>query len=195
MMMKGKQITAITIGAIAVLASLCSFHYFHHSAPDENDFADFLSSAHNKNEYREFDAFLKARGVHGIVPAEQLLRQGTDWKDIGQPPYAMPPRRYWPNIIPLLRFIRNEVIPETGPVEVVSGYRSIEYNRLARGAPGSRHLRFQALDIVPEKIMFRGTLHAKLLEIWERKGRTCNLGLGLYSRNRFHVDTYGFRKW
>ncbi|WP_243394812.1 D-Ala-D-Ala carboxypeptidase family metallohydrolase [Leptospira adleri] len=130
-----------------------------------------------------------------MVPAEQLLRQGTDWRQAESPPFSIPPRDLWPNILPTLRVIRDLILPEIGPVTVVSGFRDAEYNVKAGGAKSSRHLLFSAVDLVPNREIDRIELHNRLLNLWQKKGPEKKIGLGLYSRNRFHIDTNGFRKW
>ncbi|WP_246838742.1 D-Ala-D-Ala carboxypeptidase family metallohydrolase [Leptospira stimsonii] len=141
------------------------------------------------------EKFLRDHKVLSVVPAEQLLRQGTDWRQTESQPFAIPPRDIWPNILSTLRVIRDLILPEIGPVTVVSGFREAEYNRKAGGAKSSRHLQFSALDMIPDSEIDSVHLKEKLFVIWQKEGSARKIGVGLYSRNRFHIDTLGFRKW
>jgi len=143
----------------------------------------------------EFEGFLETHHCHSIVPAQHLWRQGTDWKKVNQPQHAMPPKEMWGNIVPLLHFINEEIIPLIGEVEVVSGFRTPAFNHLAAGAKRSRHLYFQAVDIIPKQAYSREELHSLLLQLWKQKGQKYKLGLGLYKGVRFHIDSFGYRKW
>lgn len=143
----------------------------------------------------EFEDFLQAHQCDNIVPAQHLWRQGTDWKKVNQPQHAIPPKKMWGNIVPLLHFIHDELIPLIGEIEVVSGFRTPTFNSLASGAKRSRHLYFQAVDIIPKKSYSREELHSLLLQLWHQKGKKYQLGLGLYKGVRFHIDSFGYRKW
>ncbi|WP_232380439.1 D-Ala-D-Ala carboxypeptidase family metallohydrolase [Leptospira ainlahdjerensis] len=141
------------------------------------------------------EKFLREHKVLNVVPIEQLLRQGTDWRQTESQPFAIPPRDLWPNILPTLKVIRDLILPQVGPVTVVSGFREAEYNNKAGGAKSSRHLQFSALDMIPDREIDRVHLKGKLLVLWQKEGPARKIGVGLYSRNRFHIDTLGFRKW
>lgn len=145
--------------------------------------------------YDGFVAHLRQAGVADVVPPWTLWRQGTDWQRLGEPAFAVPPKASWSEIVPTLRLLRDDVLPATGPVEVVSGYRTSRYNERAGGASGSRHKWFEAVDVIPDRAWERAALHDKLLGIWRRRGAQTRLGLGLYSRTRFHVDTHRHRRW
>jgi len=111
------------------------------------------------------------------------------------PCYKIPPIAKWKNILPLLIFIKKELIPQIGSVEIVSCFRTPRYNRAAGGSRGSKHLYFNAADIIPLKQISTSRLKKILKNIWRKIGRQYHLGLGLYSGLRFHIDTMGFRKW
>ena len=84
-----------------------------------------------RNEYELLVDFLAQREVAMVPP--YVLRQGTDWKAVEHPPFAMPPREQWAAIVPTLQFIRDELQPTIGPIQVVSGYRTSEFNAVAGG--------------------------------------------------------------
>ena len=166
-----------------------------YGAPTEQEFSDFISNNTNYKEYKEFRKFLQENEVDGVIPIQHLCRQGTDWSRLNTEPYAIPPQQHWHNILPTLKFIKNELIPIVGDIQVVSGYRTKEYNKHAHGAKRSKHLQFNAVDLVPVNYISREELHKILLSIWGKVGRKYNLGLGLYTKTRFHIDTARFRKW
>ena len=166
-----------------------------YGAPTEKEFSDFISNNSNYKEYKEFRKFLQENEVDGVIPIQHLYRQGTDWSKLNAEPYAVPPRRHWHNILPTLKFIKKELIPIIGDIQVVSGYRTNEYNKHAHGAKRSKHLQFNAVDLIPVNHISREKLHKILLTIWEKVGHKYNLGLGLYKKTRFHIDTARFRRW
>jgi len=155
----------------------------------------FIESAKTRSKIAAFRRFLEKKGLADVVEFEQLMRQGTDWRKIKEPAYALPPRKYWHNILPSLVLLKKEIIPVLGELEVLSGFRTSRYNRLAKGARGSKHLVFAALDVVPKNNITRKELHQQLLKVWKNSGRPYKFGLGLYSRVRFHIDTVRYRKW
>lgn len=62
---------------------------------------------------------------------------------------SLPPEALWPNIIPTL-IVADELRERLGvPLTITSAYRSPAYNAAVGGEPGSYHMRFQALDIIP----------------------------------------------
>lgn len=159
------------------------------------DFHQFIVTGNHYNKLRDFERFLRANRVNNVVPTEQLLRQGTDWKRNQLPQYAFPPQSLWPKMTDTLKLLRRFIIPVSGPIDVVSGFRTINYNRAAGGAPRSQHLEFSALDIKPRSGISRRDLHYRLLHTWHVHGAKLNMGLGLYNDRRFHIDTGGHRKW
>ncbi len=165
------------------------------SYPSAGEFFAFLGEEDNYREFRDLVSYLRENGVADVVPPEQLVRQGTDYKQAGEPPFAMPPRDFWPNIIPTLKLIKEEIIPLVGELQVVSAYRSYRYNARAGGTEASAHLMFSAVDVVPKRKITRKQLHGILLKTWSAIGVETEWGLGLYSRLRFHVDTKSYRRW
>jgi hypothetical protein len=185
----------VAVAVAAALTALVPGRAVAGGPPSARDWEAFLARGEHRQTFRAFVDFLRREGVDDVVPPEQLLRQGTSWREAKTPAFAFPPRHLWPGIVPTLRFLRDEVIPLVGPVEVVSGFRTRAYNRRAGGARRSKHLVFCAVDVVPLQPISRRTLHRRLLELWRRRGRAHGFGLGLYSGRRFHVDTCGYRRW
>jgi uncharacterized protein YcbK (DUF882 family) len=152
-----------------------------------------LNDAHQT--LHEFEELLRSERVSDVVPVEKMWLQGTDWRSHEHTAYAIPPKESWPKIVRTLKFMRRELIPVIGPVEVMSGFRTPTYNFIAGGAPRSQHLTFSALDVRPKTKVSRRELHASLQRIWRRHGKTWDFGLGLYAGTRFHIDTGGYRQW
>ncbi len=149
-----------------------------------------------KDDVAAIEAYLTQEGVADILPLADILRSDARWRTCkaGQP-FAVPPQGLWPAMVPTLRYIRDELVPVTGPVRVVSGYRDPVSNACFRGASASRHLRFAALDLTPVEPLSRAELIAKLCPLHARTGARFDVGLGIYTITRFHIDTAGYRRW
>lgn len=158
-------------------------------------FNEFLRSGANRRDFRQFARFLHEAGVADAIEPENLLRQGSDWLDINEPPFAIPPRDYWPNMVATLKLIRDEVVPAIGPVDIVSAFRTDTYNRKAGGSHKSKHKTFCGVDLVPRSNIGRSELIEELRNLHARLGPDSQMGLGIYSGVRFHVDTCGYRRW
>ena len=149
-----------------------------------------------KDDVAAIEAFLKREGVADILPLADILRSDARWRTCkAAEPFAVPPRHLWPAMVPTLRYVRDELVPVTGPVRVVSGYRDPIANACFKGAKASRHLRFAALDLTPVRPLRRAELIAKLCPLHDRTGARFNVGLGVYPITRFHIDTAGHRRW
>ena len=155
----------------------------------------FLREDDNRRAYTELAQFLDEAGVADTTAPENLLRQGSDWLDIDEPPFAIPPRDYWNNILPTLKLIRDELVPIIGPVDIVSAFRTERYNRKAGGSGKSKHKTFCGLDLVPVSNISRPELIEELRNLQARLGPESHMGLGIYSGLRFHIDTCGYRHW
>lgn len=149
-----------------------------------------------KADVAAIEAYFRKEGVAEILPLADILRSDARWRTCkaGQP-FAVPPRKLWPAMVPTLRYIRDELVPVTGPVRVVSGYRDPVANACFKGAKASRHLHFAALDLTPVRPLNRAELIAKLCPLHARTGARFAVGLGIYQVTRFHIDTAGHRRW
>ena len=161
----------------------------------EAEFTRWLGDNNLETEYESFVKYLSERNVAEVVAPWQLLRQGTDWQKVDHPPFSMPPKSQWHEIVPTLELIRDEITPAVGAVEVVSGYRTREYNSVAGGSTNSQHLYFSAVDLIPENYVSRDELVGSLRDIYVDSGDHHHMGLGIYSNVRFHVDTHRKRTW
>lgn len=164
-------------------------------AASEKLFEEFLSRGDNRKRFTALERFLKLNHVDKVVPPYELLRQGSDWLLVGEPPFAIPPKKQWKTMVNTLKVIQREIIPRIGPVVVLSGWRTPHYNGKAGGANSSKHLHFCGVDMVPQHKFTRKQLLPILRKIHKESGKQWNMGLGIYSGIRFHVDTCGYRRW
>ena len=179
--------------AIVILSIFLFCYKGKPSIPTRADWNHF--SKDNWNEIDMVHKYIMKEMPNNVFTIEEILRQGTEWKNLDEPPFVIPPKHLWKNILPTIYFINRFIIPKIGEVEIVSSYRTRVYNQLAGGAKNSRHLTFNAFDMIPKKKISREQLHTILIQIWEKEGRQYKVGLGLYSGLRFQIDTSGFRKW
>lgn len=171
--------------------------------------ADYITAGQDANGYRSwvfadparmagvtaFHNYLTSAGVAYVVPTWQLLRTATDWTKCGAQPFEVPPTTEWPNIVQTLRYVRENVVPAVGQVEAVSAYRNPVLNRCAQGAKESAHLHFSAVDLVPLAAIRRDEMMDRLCASHARSGPRYGVGLGFYTKMRFHVDDAKFRTW
>lgn len=148
-----------------------------------------------RGQVEAFDAWLRAKRVHGVLPTWQILRTASLWGACNGPAFEVPPRKLWSNVAATLRFVRDHVQPAVGPVQAVSGYRNAPLNRCAGGAVGSAHRDYSALDLVPLKPLTKRQIIYQICPIHSGKGPARGVGLGFYAFTRFHVDTRSFRRW
>jgi len=147
-------------------------------------------------EVAAFERYLQRTGVGDVLGSEDLLRNASSWKSCGLAyPWSMPPRNLWPHVVMTLRFLRDVVEPEIGPVTVESGYREPVLNTCAHGAPKSAHALYYALDLVPEGGISRRELIATVCRLHARQGSGYHIGLGFYDGVRFHIDSKSYRRW
>ncbi len=157
--------------------------------------AFLAAKPHVATEVRAFEAWLRRKQVHAVLPTWQLLRTATMWRECNGPPFQVPPRKYWENVAATLRFVQAHVVPAVGPVQAVSGYRNPGLNLCARGSAGSAHRDYSALDLVPLKPLDRRQIFDRMCRVHRRKGQAAGVGLGFYAFTRFHIDTRSFRRW
>lgn len=188
---------ALAVGLIAImLALLVATPIRHYFVPGDADLFARWRNGPDKAEIAAIEAYFEHEDVGQILPIADILRSDARWRRCAAAePFAVPPRRLWPAMVPTLRYIRDHVVPAVGPVRVVSGYRDPVTNGCFKGAKASRHLRFAALDLMPERPLSRTGLVARLCPLHARTGARFRVGLGIYSITRFHIDTAGYRRW
>jgi len=166
-----------------------------YKVPTLTAFQGWVLLNHAEDKIKKIGDQLRAAGVKKTMPLHLVLLQGTDWVMSNTTLFTLPNQKHIPTMINTLKFIQDYVEPEIGIVIPVSGERTNIYNKQAGGAARSKHLNFCALDLVPSKEITREELHKKLKSIHSQVGQKYNVGLGLYSGVRFHIDTCGFRSW
>jgi hypothetical protein len=112
---------------------------------------------------------------------------------------SAPPERLWANIVPTLAVLQRFRTEFGRPVQLLSTYRSPDYNRAVGGATGSMHKEFRAIDFTVSA--GNPTQWAKVLRGYRGKtfrdphrGQdfTFRGGIGIYTSSNFvHVDTRG----
>jgi Peptidase M15 len=191
------------VASITCLLSLVTDQTLYAQGQPEGDeafsraaFEQWLAADPGRSaQFASFETFLDAQGVKDVVPTWQLLRTASSAIACNQSAFALAPEALWPNLVGTLKFAQREVIPVIGPLEAVSGYRPPELNACAGGAPRSAHAQYWALDFVPGPEISREEMIAKVCRAHEDHGRDFNIGLGFYTKLRFHLDSRSFRRW
>lgn len=147
------------------------------------------------SEVQAFEEFLAAQNAAGIFPTYEILRSESLWAECGGEPFVLAPRAQWAHVVGTLRFIRDQVVPQTGQLEIVSGYRDPALNSCSGGRSASSHVAFWALDLEPVADISRDEIVAKLCPVYATRGRAAHIGLGFYDDTRFHIDSRSFRTW
>lgn len=155
-------------------------------------------------QFARFRGYLVEQGLADVVEPWQLMRIDTFYASRCETdPFLIPPENLWPNVLPALRLVRDEVKPAVGPVEVLSSYRTPELNVCAGGASRSNHLDFSAVDLATNPRRRGQPLYRELCAMHEAAGPASRMGLGAYydpgeegfGGGRFHIDGEGYRSW
>ncbi len=161
--------------------------------PDPGERFSRWQSAHQQ-QVSAYLGFLKSKDVGGVLPPEQLLRQGRRWKLCGGTEFGVPPAELWPDVVPTLQLLAD--LRSQGLLvgaHAASGYRTGDYNHCEGGSSASRHLSNRAIDLdLPET---SASQVEALCVAWHKQGPARKWGLGFYSPARVHLDTAGFRTW
>jgi hypothetical protein len=153
----------------------------------------------------ELDAMLQAAGVR---PDLFSAREVTIWSKgtlkNGQRPSAFAPREYWPGMVRTIVQVAQPLRLAYGLPLRASGYRDPQYNAAVGGAPKSRHMWMDALDLHPIKATRadKERLAHLAANLW-REHPGIPMGLGIYPAkggkygysSHVHVDTGGRRTW
>ena len=149
-----------------------------------------------RSEVQAFESFLAGQGVAGVLPTREILLNDDTWSACHlDGPYSLAQRSYWPHIVGTLRYIRDQIVPAIGPVQVSSGFRDAAFNRCTGGAGDSAHTKFYALDLTPVRAIGRNALIETVCAGHSRRGAAYRIGLGFYDGVRFHIDSRSFRRW
>ncbi|MFC4291597.1 hypothetical protein ACFOWX_04120 [Sphingorhabdus arenilitoris] len=180
------------LAAFSLLLTACKEQ---HSKPSDDEYRRWIAQTDNTKNVAALENYFAERDVAHILPIAELLRSDVRWKKCGADPFSVPPRKYWPNMVATLKLVQREIIPILGPVEAVSVFREPSINTCIKGASKSFHLRFFAIDMQPVGKMDRPVLIQKLCTLHRSKGKSAQMGLGIYRGTRFHIDTAGYRNW
>lgn len=136
--------------------------------------------------------FQRLLDYHGVVhfTVDEVLYLGATNDDTTHPAYDLneyPPIYLWCNIVDTLLVVEELRKHFGSPITILNAYRSPEYNRLIGGAPQSRHIEFNALDITVKG--HEPMVVAQKLKEWRLQGRFKG-GIGTYA-TFVHVDTRG----
>jgi uncharacterized protein YcbK (DUF882 family) len=183
---------------ITILAALCLLQTACSVSPNPPSIADYerwKAKGENASNVTAFSTFLKNQGISEVIPLYQLLRSDVRWRECHAEAFIVPPRKFWSHMVPTLKLVQNEIVPVVGRVEALSVFRSPSVNRCIGGANKSFHLNFYAIDMKPKLTMSRKKMIKKLCYLHRHKGKYLNMGLGIYSGTRFHIDAAGYREW
>lgn len=138
----------------------------------------------NNDVYRYANYILKLN-LKNITPRMVIA---PHFKTRGKVKNSIPPKKMWKQIGPTLKVV-DKLSDAIGlPIkEILSAYRSPEYNKAVRGNRGSYHMTNQAVDVVFNKSAWRVAKTARDLR---DKNKTFEGGIGTY-RGFVHIDTRG----
>ena len=140
---------------------------------------------------KTLDEFLRAQGIVHFTAAEtrQLLRLGVTAPE--------PPAHVWQNIVGALQLAEEMRALLGHPLIIANGYRPWRLNILADGAPNSQHIHYRALDLQLPKgycgVKARREDLVIAAELVFAEFADWPIGLGVYGRDRVHIDV-GFRR-
>ncbi len=143
----------------------------------------------------ELNSFLVQGGMN---PSTFSARELTTMGKAPGKPVAIPPRHMWASMARTIREIVQPIRDAMGIPLRAGAYRDRTYNAAVGGAPNSRHIFFQAVDLRPVD----GTTESKrklamlAAGIYKQRGRELSMGFGAYGRptpGNIHVDT-GFQR-
>ncbi|MBP6113778.1 MAG: hypothetical protein KA474_03460 [Acinetobacter sp.] len=149
----------------------------------------------------EYEKFFQSKVKQVPTLYELTLNSHPLKAECQQHRFSLPPKKLWSNLVAPLQLI--EQLQGDGyfaHYKIVSVYRSREANSCVHGAKASKHLSnfavdFQTLDEHRKPYANHDEIDQKLCQFWHQQGKKHRLGLGLYSKQRFHIDTQGYRTW
>lgn len=144
---------------------------------------------------REMDDEFSSQGVDlGVATAAEVTRMGSR--------HGIPPRSTWLGMARTLREVFMPIRQQVGFPIRIGGYRSPEYNASLDGAPSSRHMWFEAIDMNPTSGSAKDKRRVALAaaQLYRSRGSALRMGLGIYGyptpRSGTHVDTgWKMRTW
>lgn len=123
-----------------------------------------------------------------IIPTDQILRTAMSWKQCGAQ-FELPDEAKWDGMFATLRVLKEEVVPITGELQAVSGYRNPSMNACAGGAKSSVHIEFGALDLIAVDPHFdERTMIDRLCQWHASTDPSDAIGFGYYGNRKLHID-------
>ena len=155
----------------------------------------------NQQHLQQYQQRIQNQLQHAPSLYELTLNAHPFDEDCEQYRFALALKSHWNNLLPALKLL--EQLQQQGlfaHYKIVSVYRSPEANACARGAKASRHLSnhavdFQTLDASMQPYPDDAIMDQKLCQYWHEHGKALQLGLGLYGKQRYHIDRQGYRTW
>ncbi|NHB57590.1 hypothetical protein G9F32_05990 [Acinetobacter sp. 194] len=155
----------------------------------------------NAEKLKQYESFFANKLKKAPTLYELTVNSHPLKKECEQYRFALPPEKHWKNLLPALQLI--EKLNDSGlyaNFKIVSVYRSQEANTCVKGAKASKHLMnyavdFQTLDENFKHYPNHAEMDEKLCRFWRKEGKQHRLGLGLYGKQRYHIDTQGYRTW
>ena len=149
----------------------------------------------------EYETFFQSKVKQVPTLYELTLNSHPLNAECQQHRFSLPPKKLWSNLVEPLQLI--EHLQQQGyfaHYKIVSVYRSRAANTCVHGAKATKHLSnfavdFQTLDEQGKPYANHDEIDQKLCQFWHQQGKKHRLGLGLYSKQRFHIDTKGYRTW
>lgn len=155
----------------------------------------------NPEVLKEYETFFSSKLKRAPTLFELTVNSHPLKKECEQYRFGLPPKKQWKNLLPALQMI--EKLQQRGlyaNYKIVSVYRSPDANKCVGAAKASKHLNnyavdFQTRDENMQPYQNHDEMDQKLCKFWHKEGKQHRLGLGLYTKQRFHIDTQGYRTW
>lgn len=149
----------------------------------------------------EYEKFFESKVKQVPTLYELTLNSHPLKAECQQHRFSLPPKKLWSNLVEPLQLI--EQLQQEGyfaHYKIISVYRSREANQCVHGAKGSKHLNNFAVDFRTydeNKKHYADTqkIEQQLCQYWQKHGKRHAMGFGVYGKQRFHIDTQGYRTW
>ncbi len=174
------------------------------SQPSEHKYLDQFEQwkkTQDPNQLQQYESYFSSYLKQAPTLYELTFNSHPLNAECAQFRFSLPPEEYWKNLLPTLQLIEKlQLIGLFEHYKIVSVYRSKEANNCVQGAKGSKHLSnyavdFQTLDAQKKPYADTQMIEQRLCHFWRKEGKSQALGLGIYGKQRFHIDTQGYRTW
>ncbi len=83
------------------------FLFYEENIPSKKELNEFMDNKDNQLHYIAFVSYLEKHKLSKVVP--KWINQTGNGLEV--PPFAIPPEKYWENILPILKLIQKEIYP------------------------------------------------------------------------------------